>query len=106
MFSIFGYHVTKKKNLLKIFRRGLIPSVPADMSDDPKAVYLFIDEEALVDGLSNWLGDRFDEDEELAVLKVDILGLPTMEGADFEHVVPSLIPPSRICQILSEADIG
>ena len=46
--------------------------------------------------MRNWLGERFGEEDDLTILEVDITGLKTVEGADFEHVVPQKIEASRI----------
>lgn len=104
--NILGYHLTYTKNLKKIFKFGIKPNVPEDMPEDPCAVYLFIDLESLENALINWFGERLDEDEEFSVLVVDLSGVATVEGAEFEHVVPTTISPNRIVKIMNESDFG
>ena len=64
------YHVTSRKNLASIRRNGLKMHIPKDM-DDEEGVFLFKDYGDAEDAVMTWLGDRFDEDEELVVIKVD-----------------------------------
>lgn len=94
--KIIGYHATLSKNVSSILRDGLVPSIPLDMQTDTKAVYLFVSIEELENAMRNWLGERFGEEDDLTILEVDITGLKTVEGADFEHVVPQKIEASRI----------
>lgn len=103
--KILAYHLAYKKNLKAIKISGIVPNIPEDMPDEPSAVYLFVSLDALENALINWLGERLDEDEEIVVLVVDITGIPTIEGANFEHVVPSVIPANRIVKIIDEADL-
>lgn len=51
--------------------------------------------------LTNWLSDKMHFDEETAdlegaILEVDLTGIPTIEGAPWEHVIPSKISPKHI----------
>ncbi len=112
--KLLGYHITRRKNLNKIRKTGLIPKVPKDYgeSGDEKAVYLFISLEEAKNALYNWLGERIEEWEEEheqdydeVCLVVDVTGLTqkqiTEEGTYFyEMIVREKIDPSRILEIL------
>jgi len=66
------YHVTPQDTLPSIEIQGLIPQ-SGDRSairHDPPAIYLFPSLDALHDALMNWLGDLFDEDTPLALLRI------------------------------------
>lgn len=100
--EIKGYHYTYRKNLKSILKKGLIPHKPnTNGISDPQAVYCFTNLEELENGLNNWLSDKMHFDEETtdlegAILEVDLTGIPTIEGAPWEHVIPSKINPERI----------
>lgn len=69
------YHVTLTKNWPSIQKSGLIPKKEKrgkGFEDGPEAVYLFNTEDEAEDGTANWLGDLYDEDEELSLLKVSV----------------------------------
>lgn len=103
------YHVTPSANVTSILALGLQPRVGerSSMLGEPApATYLFSSWEALEDGLTNWLGDQFGDDEPLALLAVRTKGLqlePT-PGAEFEVVCRQTIPPSAIRVLSHEID--
>ena len=91
------YHITKASNLNSIKQNGLKAKIPIDMKNEPKGVYLFKSKVEAEDAVMNWLGDRFDEDEELLLLSVDANGLslsPTSAG--FELISHKDIPAKNI----------
>jgi hypothetical protein len=95
------YHVTPASNLDSIMKAGLRPQVGARSSQIPgeqSAIYCFPDKTSLEDAMMNWLGDEFDEDEELALLEIDTSNLTGeyTPNAEFEIAITSLIPPNRI----------
>jgi pyrimidine deaminase RibD-like protein len=95
------YHVTPASNLDSIMKAGLRPQVGARSSQIPgeqSAIYCFPDKTSLEDAMMNWLGDEFDEDEELALLEIDTTNLTGeyTPNAEFEIRITSLIPPNRI----------
>ena len=91
------YHITRSENVPLIMKDGLLPSKPDDMQD-VEGVYLFKSITAAEDALMNWLGDRFDEEESLTLLKVDALGIDEVDSsaAGFEVVSTSKIDPQFI----------
>ena len=76
---------------------GLLPSKPDDMQD-VEGVYLFKSAMDAEDALMNWLGDRFDEEASLTLLKVDGAGIDEVDSsaAGFEVVSTSKIDPQFI----------
>lgn len=102
------YHVTPARNLDSIIQRGLLPSIGAhsEAANEPRAaVYLFSSIDALEDGLTNWLGDQFDDGEQLAVLKVAIPdGAATVSEAGYEVVYLSPIPSAYV-EVLCDNDL-
>lgn len=74
---------------------GLIPQSPEDMAGEPCAVYLFGTIADLEDAVSNWLGERFADDEELVALKIETDGLALVEDS-FEFQCYETISPDRI----------
>jgi len=92
------YHVTTKKHWNSIKRNGLKMAVPQDMEGEEIGVYLFRNMNDVEDALMNWLGDRFDEDEELIVIKVNGIYVDTVssDAADYEVIAKNDIPKQAI----------
>jgi len=92
------YHVTRSGNVPSIMKGGLTPSKPDDMQD-VEGIYLFKSIIGAEDALMNWLGDRFDEDDPLTLLRVDSAGvgeLDTDSAAGFEAISRTTIAPEFI----------
>lgn len=67
------YHLTPLRNLEAIKAAGLKPSIgerSEDLGEEEPRIYLFDSKASLEDALGGWLGEEFDEDEELAVLSI------------------------------------
>ena len=94
------YHVTESKNLERIMKEGLIPqSGPRSEALGDYGVFLFNNLDSLEDGVSNWLGDLFDEEEELVILEVSIpenIILYTNDLVGYESYVEDCIPSEYI----------
>ena len=92
------YHVARSEEVPSIKKGGLKTSIPTDM-EDIKGVYLFKSVEDAEDAVMNWLGDRFDEEEKLTLLKIDPNGVDELFDdaiAGFEVVSKSDISPEFI----------
>ena len=92
------YHITRSENVPSIMGTGLEPTKPIDM-EDVEGVYLFKSVASAEDALMNWLGDRFDEDEPLTLLRVDGAGveeLDTDAASGFEAISKTTIAPEFI----------
>ena len=107
----FGYHVTRRKNLNSIKKKGLEPRIPIDYGTDGdvKGVYLFKTIEDTQNALYNWLGERIEEWEEEnnkeydeVVLKINISGLEEhlIDSAEYEWTCLVNIVPSRIVDVI------
>ena len=107
----FAYHVTRRKNLNSIKKKGLEPRIPKDYGTDGdiKGVYLFKTIEDTQNALYNWLGERIEEWEEEndkeydeVVLKINISGLEEMliDSVEYEWTCLVTIEPSRIIGII------
>lgn len=68
------WHVTPTKNLRSIKKIGLQPRIGnrSTQLDEPEAVFLFNSLEDAKEAVMNWLGDEFDEDEPLTMLRITI----------------------------------
>ena len=92
------YHVTPVCNLGSIMRFGLVPVIgkrSRACGEGIAGVYLFSSREDVDTALVNWLGDEFEDDIALAVLKVEcenvVPGDVAYEFVCFETVVPENI---------------
>jgi hypothetical protein len=94
------YHVTPKENLSSVMKYGLIPQVGewSKELNEGKAVFLFPTEADMEDALQNWLGDCFNEDDELVSLEITLPdNFPIQNSTvDWEKISKSVIPPQYI----------
>jgi hypothetical protein len=100
----YGYHVTYEENLESIREHGLLLKTPDDM-DDIFGVYMFQSMEDVDNALTNWLGERLDEDKHLKILKVDITGLKQSSDVDYEVIILEPIDYYRVVDVIDEDDI-
>ena len=96
-----AYHVTPTRNLRSIMKNGLRPQIgdrSSQLDGEVEGIFLFPSLNDVEAAVSSWLGDEFDEDEELSLLAVDITGLEDniVQGADYETIVNTTISPDRI----------
>ena len=68
------FHITRHENLPSIMRKGLIPQTGerSQQIENSDGIYLFESKEMAEDALMNWLGDEYDEDESLSMLRITI----------------------------------
>jgi len=66
--------------------------------NDERGVYLFKDRSGVEDALMNWLGDRFDEDESLALVFVDesYVKAVSSNAATYEVICLHDLPPQAV----------
>lgn len=105
------YHITPAKNVSKILKNGLDPKKPQDY-DDEEGVYLFKTKDDVEDAMMNWLGDKFDEDEELALLEIDgnYVKRVSQGGVGYEVIAKHTIPGkaiklSKLSSLLESAEL-
>lgn len=96
------YHVTPAVNLSKIRKEGLkvYRGERTKKMSDESALYAFNDLVSLEDALVNWLGDEFNEEQTLAILRIDLpegeFDVSQTEHAGFEFKIKEDIPPKYI----------
>jgi uncharacterized protein (DUF952 family) len=94
------YHITKKSNISSIKKNGLLPNRPT--VDEPHGIYLFKSKTDAAEALMNWLGTRFEENDELVLLTIDPNGLkihPSTLNANYEVISYDSIPPKNIVKV-------
>jgi hypothetical protein len=92
------YHVTTKSNYNSIVKEGLLPKIgkrSSKIENEPK-IFMFSNKDAMMDAVVNWLGDEFEEDEELVVLKITLPEDFPVEHNGFEVTTNKVIPPQYI----------
>lgn len=94
------YHITPTENVHSIMKNGLKPSIgerSAKLGEKP-STFLFKHKTDAGDALMNWMGDEYDEDTPLSLLKVklpkEIKAHQTEAG--YEHQVFHHIHPKHI----------
>lgn len=96
------FHITSKANAERIAVEGFKPLIGknSDSFGEPQpATYFFPSLAYAEEGLSNWMCDLFDEDEEICLIKVDASGLELYTVVDFEVFSLKPIESSRIVSI-------
>lgn len=97
------YHVTTLQAVSSIIENGLVPTIgprSAKLNEPRAAIYLFPTLEHVEEALSNWLGDEFDDEDELAVIEIDREAV--VPDTEFEVIVYDAICPSEITAVLNE----
>lgn len=94
------YHVTAARHLDAIMEEGLVPRIGERsevMGEGEAGVYLFTSRTALDEAVMNWLGDAYEEDDDLVVLEVELVeGFEISAGFEVETIAREAIPPHRI----------
>lgn len=95
------FHITLSENKDSIMKNGLIPQAGKNTKlifNDSQGVYLFTSYENMVDGLTNWMNQIIDEDDEIIILEIDLPDNFTVykTGSDWEAVSYRTIPPEYI----------
>lgn len=102
------YHVTPKRNIPKIMRDGLQPRRGArsrKAGETAPAIYVFPDWLSLEDGVTNWLGDEFDETAVLSVLELTVpTAWLTQDAVRWEATISYAVPPERIRVVVDDLD--
>lgn len=104
---MIAYHLTTLDNYESIIENGLTPQIgprSEALGETESRIYLFPDKLTCYDALSNWLGQEFDDEEELVILQLDITGFKTTSDVVYELTVNESIPASRILNIYSDLE--
>ena len=106
------FHVTPKRNLQPILSHGLMPKMgerSTKIGEDAARVYLFPSIEEMDNALYNWLGQEFEEEEELLILQLDIpKSFPVYRECDsngeefFEEYCEEEIPSKYVTAVYNE----
>lgn len=73
--SNFMYHVTLLSNLKSIKKHGLLCQIgprSQEIGEPTKVVYVFPNLDYANDAVMNWLGNEFNDDDELIILPVKL----------------------------------
>lgn len=101
------FHVTTEHALKTILDDGLVPRIglrSAQAGEPTPAVFAFVDRLALEDGLSNWLGDAFEDfDGELFILEFKYSGTRNRRDTDYEIAILEPVPTSQFIRVLDES---
>jgi len=91
------YHVTRKENLESILENGLIPQVGERSSqlNEESGIFMFYSLDDMNNALGSWLGEEFEDDEELVSLKI-IMKDTNFKYCAYEAVSREIIPPKYI----------
>lgn len=106
------FHVTPIENLESILANGLVPQIgkrSEEIGEEQERIYLFSDFEEMENALMNWLGEAFEEYEELCILQIDLPDdFPIKTEVDsngdkfYESYVYEVIPSNFISGIYNE----
>jgi hypothetical protein len=99
------FHVTTLDTLPAIRIAGLVPQLGArsrECDEQVPAVFVFVDKESCEAGLTNWLGEAFDETDALIVLELEYTPLRFQQDAAYEMSIFERIPPEAIRRVLDE----
>lgn len=95
-----SYHITLAKNLTSIMSEGLIPQIGERsqmLGEKDEAIYLFPTKADVTNALLQWLGEMYDDDEELALLEINTTRMHLVPSiADYEIKCLEPIPPHCI----------
>lgn len=96
------FHVTTKPAWEKIRQEGLIPQIgkrSQKLGELIPAIFLFTSETTMQDGICNWLGDEFEEDEPLVTLQIHLpnhIPIKIETSCEYEAKCLTPIPPKYI----------
>ncbi|WP_338924474.1 hypothetical protein V0M98_33200 (plasmid) [Pseudomonas silesiensis] len=102
------FHVTTKPGMEAILANGLEPRIgerSAQANEPTPAVFAFVDRVSLEDGLSNWLGEAFEDYHgELFILEFTYTGTRFRRdlGCGYEIAILEPVPASQIVRVLDE----
>jgi len=101
------FHVTTDDALPLILENGLVPAIGprSQEADEPRnAVFAFTSREALEDGLSNWLGDAFEDHEgEIFILEFHYSGGKQFQDVEYEIGILEAVHPTDFIKVLDDS---
>lgn len=106
------YHVTNELNMDKINAEGIVPAIgenSRDLGEEIERIYLFNKAEDCDSALGSWLGDCFDEDDNLTIIEIEIPlneSHLSYDGEFYESHYYGTIPPSMFTRVMNEIEFG
>ena len=104
------YHVTPTCHVFDILEQGLLPGIGPrshELGEEVARIYVFTDLATLDDALGNWLGNAFDEDEELSIIELSVDDARVVVPDDlYEAYILDTVAPSAIVRIVAEQEWG
>lgn len=102
------FHVTRAENLDAINAHGLVPAIgerSAALGETEAAIYCYRSLADVTDGLGTWLGECFEEDEELIIIELTV-PLAWTQSEAFETRIVNTVTPGAFVRVLTEDEIG
>lgn len=104
------WHVTPTRNVFNILEQGLLPGIGSrseELGESVARIYVFTEQLALEDALSNWLGEAFDDDEALSIVVLDVAKERLTIPVDlYEAYILDTVEPTCIVRIVAEQEWG
>lgn len=99
------YHVSLSENLSSIMDKGLIPSIGerSKKLGEHACVFLFPSRESAEDGVDQWIGDEFDDEQPLALIEVVLpIEIEVFKTADIDwEFYTKMTIPAECLSVLS-----
>ena len=105
-----AFHVTSAQSVDSILRDGLRASrgPRSEQMEDDERVFVFNSRISAEDAVGSWLGDQFDDEEQLILLSIDARGLDLEPSFDddesFEWSSQQSIAASRV-SVVSDSNL-
>lgn len=104
------WHVTPTYHIFDIMEQGLRPGIgprSQELGETVSRIYVFTEQAALDDALTNWLGDVFDETEALSILVLDVAPERVIVPDNlFEAYILDTVEPACIVRVVPEEKWG
>lgn len=102
-----AYHVTPKKNMKSILKKGFIPQIGENSkaaNENNSSVYLFKTLEDADTALGQWLGEIYEDlEDDLVIFEIKIDDLDIIDNNNgFEIECRNNISPKNIIKIMDE----
>ena len=103
------FHITRERDVAVILREGLRPRIGAraEQLRETAGVFLFDSQASAEDAVANWLGDEFEEDEQLVLLEVRLspeMRERAVSMVDAEIEVRERIGPDLISVVVTKGE--
>ena len=103
------YHVASSKNYAGIFHNGLIPNIGEFSQKGGEAepfIYMFTSIEEAENGIMNWLGDEFEDEDVLNLWEINLPQDWPLEQDESDFEIRSAFPISPTMIKMIDANFG